>query len=179
MQINFESISYNQAKKDFGWEVSPLFEGTNLEQQWLDFWNLNLDPCRATEGAAGYDIFAPFNFSLKPNEEILVPTGLRLYIDNSLDVVLFVLPRSGAGFKCFIRLANTVGVIDKDYYYAKNEGHIFVKVRNESEDKEWTVKTGEAFAQGVLLPYYLTDRDAEQEKEVRTGGLGSTTKRAM
>ena len=175
MLINFEPVSFAQAQKDFNWEIHPLFEGTNLEKQWMEFWHKNLDPCRSTFGAAGYDLFSPFAFSLKPGEEITIPTGTRVLIDNGLDVGLFIFPRSGAGFKCYTRLANTVGVIDKDYSQSKNEGHIFVKIRNESTEKEWVVKQGDAIAQGVFLNYYLTDRDAEQNKAQRDGGLGSTT----
>lgn len=176
MKINFEPVKVEQANKDFNWEVSPLFEGSNIEQQWHDFWYKNLDPSRATDGSGGYDLYAPFNFSLKPGEEIIVPTGCKVFIERSLNIALFVLPRSGAGFKCYTRLANTIGLIDSDYYgNSKNDGHIFVKVRNESVDKEWSVKRGEAFAQGVFLNYYLTDRDAEQQKATRHGGLGSTT----
>lgn len=175
--IDFSPISYKQAKQDFKWDVNPLFDGTNVEQQWLDFWHNTLDPRRATHGAAGYDLFAPYGFSLKPGEEITIPTGFRVLIQYC-DVALFILPRSGAGFKYYARLANTLGLIDKDYAQSANEGHCFARLRNESSDKEWVVKTGEAYAQGVFLPYYLTARDDMHEKQNRNGGLGSTTKNA-
>jgi len=175
MLIDFEPIPFIQAQKDFNWEINPLFEGTNLEEQWMEFWYENLDPCRATYGAAAYDIFSPYAFTLKPGEEITIPTGTRVLINNSLNIGFFILPRSGAGFKCYTRLANTIGLIDKDYIQSKNKGHCWVKIRNESTEKEWVVKTGDAIAQGVFLNYYLTDRDAEQQKQERDGGFGSTT----
>lgn len=67
-------------------------------------------PKRATKYSAGYDIFSPYSFSLKPNEEIKIPTFVRA-IMNPNDV-LFIVPRSGLGFKYYTRLANTIGVID-------------------------------------------------------------------
>lgn len=171
MLINFEPIPFEQAQKDF----YPQFNYKN-EEDWCQFWYENLDPCRATHDSMGYDIFAPFSFSLKPGEEIKVPTGCRVYIQPDSKIGLFILPRSGAGFKCYTRLANTVGVIDADYYNADNFGHVFAKIRNESTDKEWVVKQGEAICQGVFLPFFTTDRDAEQTKQDRKGGFGSTGK---
>jgi len=175
MKINFEPVDFKFADNVFDWTKLGL-ESKITEQIWLDFWYSNLDPQRATHGSAGYDIYSPYDFSLKPSEEILVPTGVKVFIQPGENIALFILPRSGAGFKCYTRLANTLGLIDSDYYgNSDNDGQIFVKVRNESVDKEWVVKQGEAFAQGVFLNYYLTDRDAEQQKQVRNGGFGSTT----
>ena len=66
-----------------------------------------------------------------------------------------------------------MGVIDSDYFGAANEGHIQIKIVNANEEgKTLTVRSGEAFAQGVFLPYGITmDDDAA---DVRTGGFGST-----
>jgi dUTP pyrophosphatase len=178
MLINFEPISFSQYQKDF--PTNPLetnYPKFQNEEGWFEFWYENLDPSRATNDSAGYDVYAPFDFSLKPNEEITTPTGVKVYIQPGSKIALFILPRSGAGFKCYTRLANTLGLIDGDYYgNSKNEGAIYVKVRNESTDKEWVVKQGEAFCQGVFLPFFTTDRDAEQDKSIRNGGFGSTDK---
>ena len=86
-------------------------------------------PKRATRKSAGYDCYAPFDIDLEPNEEIKVPTGIKSYMLD--DEMLLALPRSGSGFKYYIRLANTVGIIDADYIDSDNEGHIWIKIRNE------------------------------------------------
>ena len=129
-------------------------------------------PKRATSGSAGYDFFALNDFTLAPNETIKIATGVRAYIEEGW--VLKIYPRSGLGFKYRLRLDNTVGIIDSDYYFAENEGHIFIKLTN-CGDKTLTVEKGKAFAQGVFLEYGITvDDDATEE---RTGGFGSTDKR--
>ena len=128
-------------------------------------------PRRATSGSAGYDFFALNDFTLAPNETIKIATGVRVYIEEGW--VLKIYPRSGLGFKYRLRLDNTVGIIDSDYYFAENEGHIFIKLTN-CGDTTLTVEKGKAFAQGVFVEYGITvDDDATEE---RTGGFGSTDK---
>ncbi len=128
-------------------------------------------PKRATVGSAGYDFFAPHDFTLEPNETAKVPTGIRVKIDEGW--VLKIYPRSSLGFKYRLRLDNTVGIIDSDYYFAENEGHIFIKITN-CGDKPLTVEKGKAFAQGVFVEYGITVDD--ECESVRTGGFGSTDK---
>lgn len=130
-------------------------------------------PRRATKGSAGYDFFAPFSFSLPPGSTIKIPTGIR--VEMEADWVLKIYPRSGLGFKYRLQLNNTVGIIDSDYFYSDNEGHIFVKMTNDSnEGKTVEVTSGTGFAQGIFLQYGITlDDDVAQE---RNGGFGSTTK---
>lgn len=130
-------------------------------------------PKRATKYSAGYDIFSPYSFSLKPNEEIKIPTFVRA-IMNPNDV-LFIVPRSGLGFKYYTRLANTIGVIDADYAMSDNEGHIWIKIRNESTDKIMTIKAGEAVCQGIFMNYLMVDGDSTNFGNERNGGFGSTT----
>lgn len=133
-------------------------------------------PRRATSGSAGYDFFAPFAFTLQPGESITVPTGFRVRIQEGW--VLCIFPRSGFGFKYRLQLNNTVGIIDSDYYFADNEGHIFIKLFNDSrEGKTVSVAQGEAFAQGVFMPFGLTMDDEVSSK--RIGGLGSTSKQKV
>ncbi len=129
-------------------------------------------PKRATAGSAGYDFFAPEEFTLAPSQTIKVATGIRVKIEEGW--VLKIYPRSSLGFKYRLRLDNTVGIIDSDYYFADNEGHIFIKITN-CGDKPLTVEKGKAFAQGVFVEYGITvDDDAT---ELRTGGFGSTDKK--
>jgi len=130
-------------------------------------------PRRATKGSAGYDFYAVKSVELAPGESVKMPTGIRAKIDEGW--VLKIYPRSGLGFKYRLQLNNTVGIIDSDYYYSDNEGHIFIKITNDSkEGKTVIIKRGEAFAQGVFLEYGITvDDDAT---EIRNGGFGSTSK---
>lgn len=128
-------------------------------------------PERATKGSAGYDFFAPFDIYLKPGETIKIPTGIRVKMDP--EWVLTLYPRSGLGFKYRLQLNNTVGVIDEDYYYSSNEGHIFAKITNDSnEGKIVTVKRGEGFMQGIFLPFGIIPGD--NTEKIRDGGFGST-----
>ena len=128
-------------------------------------------PRRATSGSAGYDFFSPIAFSLKPNEEIKIATGIRCKIDEGW--VLKIYPRSSLGFKYRLTLNNTVGIIDSDYFFAENEGHIFIKMTN-CGNSEITVEQGKAIAQGIFLEYGITLSD--DQTAVRTGGIGSTDK---
>ena len=128
---------------------------------------------RATIGSAGYDFYAPFAFSLPPGSTIKIPTGIRCKMDE--DWVLKLYPRSGLGFKFRLQLNNTVGIIDSDYFNSDNEGHIFAKITNDSnEGKTLDIGAGAGFMQGIFLEYGITvDDDADG---VRNGGFGSTTK---
>ena len=129
-------------------------------------------PRRATAGSAGYDFFSPVDFELKPGESLKIPTGIRAEMEN--DWVLKLYPRSGLGFKFRLQLNNTVGIIDSDYFHSDNEGHIFIKITNDSnEGKTVQVQAGTGFAQGIFLEYGITvDDDATA---IRNGGFGSTT----
>ena len=128
-------------------------------------------PRRATEGSAGYDFALPFDLSLAPGQTAKIPTGIRAQIDEGW--VLMIYPRSGLGFKYRLQLNNTVGVIDSDYYNSSNEGHIFIKITNDSnEEKTLSLTEGECFAQGVFTPFGITVDDAADG--VRDGGFGST-----
>ena len=131
-------------------------------------------PRRATKGSAGYDFFAPESFTLVPHETILIPTGIRVMIEDGW--VLSLYPRSGLGFRHRLQLDNTVGIIDSDYFEAKNEGHILIKMTSDDhKGKTLSVAAGDGFAQGIFLPFGITvDDEADGE---RTGGFGSTTEK--
>jgi dUTP pyrophosphatase len=104
-------------------------------------------------------------------QTIKIATGIRVQIEQGW--VLQIYPRSSLGFKYRLRLDNTVGIIDSDYFYADNEGHIFIKITNDSnEGKTLSLKKGDGFAQGVFLPYGVTSDD--ETAAVRNGGFGST-----
>ena len=154
----FKKISKNRIEEDFGVR--------HVKDEDIKL------PQRSTKWSAGYDFFAPFNISLMPNQSIAVPTGIRAFMKP--DEVLKIYPRSGLGFKYFTRLANTVGIIDADYKNSDNEGHIFIKIRNEG-DKLLNINKGEAFAQGIFEKYLLVDGDSFDNGGNRNGGFGSTT----
>ena len=163
----FEKVSFNQFDKDFKdtygdqYDVNAVYESIKL-------------PKRATSGSAGYDFYAPVDIELKAGETAKIPTGIRVKILDNW--VLKVYPRSGLGFKFRLQLNNTVGIIDSDYYGSSNEGHIFIKITNDTnEGKTVSVKAGEGFAQGIFVEYGITFDDEVSEK--RDGGFGSTTKK--
>ncbi len=148
------------------------FDNKNNEEI-LSIYDDILLPKRATKGSAGYDFFAPFDIVLKPGETIKVPTGIRVSMEENY--VLKLYPRSGLGFKYRLQLNNTVGIIDSDYYFSDNEGHIFAKITNDSnEGKTLEIKKGQGFMQGIFVEYGITLDD--DTVEVRNGGFGSTTK---
>lgn len=130
-------------------------------------------PQRATSGSAGYDFYAPTDIELKVGETAKIPTGIRVRIDEGWFLAIY--PRSGLGFKYRLQLNNTVGIIDSDYFNSDNEGHIFIKITNDSnEGKTVSVKSGNGFAQGIFTPFGITEDD--DVSEIRNGGFGSTTK---
>ncbi|MEY8410734.1 deoxyuridine 5'-triphosphate nucleotidohydrolase [Lachnospiraceae bacterium 62-26] len=129
-------------------------------------------PKRATRGSAGYDFYAPVSIRLKPGGTIKIPAGIRVKMDEGW--VLKCYPRSGLGFKYRLQLNNTVGIIDSDYFYSDNEGHIFAKITNDSkEGKTVCINAGEGFMQGIFVEYGITKDD--ETVEIRNGGFGSTT----
>lgn len=130
-------------------------------------------PKRATTGSAGYDFFMPFACSLSKHETVIIPTGIRVNIQEGY--FLSIVPRSGLGFKYRLQLDNTIGIIDSDYYFSDNEGHIMAKLTNDSiNSTSCLLKKGSAFSQGIFLEYGITfDDDAS---DIRNGGFGSTNK---
>ncbi len=162
----FEKVSFENFKSAFesdfpnGGDAKEIYDNIKL-------------PRRATTGSAGYDIFAPCDIELAPGETVKIPTGIRVWIEDGW--VLKIYPRSGLGFKFRLQLNNTVGIIDSDYYNSDNEGHIFCRITNDSnEGKTVSVKAGDGFCQGIFVEYGITlDDDTDG---VRNGGFGSTTK---
>ena len=142
----FEKVSKEQFHKD----LKDLF---NTEENLYD--NIKITS-RATKGSAGYDFVSPVDFILKPNEMIKVPSGIRCKIDEGY--VLEIYPRSSLGFKYQTMLANTVGIIDSDYYKALNEGHIIIALMNMGT-KDLVIKAGDRFAQGLFKRFYLAEEE--------------------
>ena len=128
-------------------------------------------PRRSTRGSAGYDFIAPVETVIPAGGRAVIPTGIRCEMQEGWVLMLF--PRSGLGFRHQVRLSNTVGIIDSDYAWAENEGHILVSLRNPL-DRELKIARGDRFCQGIFLPYGLAEE--EQDFATRKGGFGSTGK---
>ena len=164
----FHKVSFEQFAKDW----KDTFEQYSEEELRNIYDSLKL-PKRATTGSAGYDFYAPVDVTMKPGEIVKIPTGIRVEMKEGW--VLKCYPRSGLGFKFRLQLNNTVGIIDSDYFFSDNEGHIFAKLTNDTrEDKTIQIPAGTGFMQGIFVEYGITvDDDADA---VRNGGFGSTTK---
>lgn len=168
----FEKVSFKQFSDGY----SDSFDHLNIsEAEMKKIYDEIKLPQRATVGSAGYDFYSTADFSLSPGETIKIPTGIRAKIADGWVLCLF--PRSGLGFKYRLQLNNTVGIIDSDYYFSDNEGHIFIKITNDTnENKTLNISRGDGFTQGIFIPFGITEDDSAEG--VRNGGFGSTSQRA-
>lgn len=165
--IKFEKVSLEQFTKDLRKVLMPQVTDEDAK----DIYDKIQLPKRGSTGSAGYDFCTPIGFTLEEYDvSITIPTGIRAVMPQNM--FLQMVPRSGLGFKTGARLANTVGIIDSDYYYADNEGHIMLKLV--TGFGRFEVAQGDRIAQGIFLKYYTTDDD--NTTSVRQGGLGSTGK---
>ena len=147
-----------------GFEVAKGFENQGI----------NL-PVRKTKFSAGYDVEAAedciipsFKKGMKPT---LVKTGIKAYMAD--DEVLIIANRSSNPGKKGLILANSIGVIDKDYYgNPDNDGHIMYAFYNIKEE-DIEIKKGDAIGQAIFQKYLVTDDDVAAGD--RTGGFGSTS----
>ena len=154
----FEKISFSQFSHDICDDKS-LYDEYNL-------------PRRATLKSAGYDFYAVNDFIIHPGEIMKIPTGIKVIMND--DEFLGIYVRSSMGFKYNVRLTNQVGIVDGDYYNnPDNEGHMWVSLQNHG-DKDFIVKKGTAFCQGIFTKFLITDDD--NASGVRVSGFGSTNK---
>ena len=103
-------------------------------------------PVYSTDGSAGLDLRAAIDdkINLGPNETILIPTGLSVYIKNK-DYAATILPRSGLGHKKGIVLGNLVGLIDSDY-----QGELMISCWNRSAN-EYIINSLDRIAQLIFI----------------------------
>lgn len=146
-----------------GFEIAKGFE----EKQ------INL-PVRKTKYSAGYDIEAAEDVVIPSFEKgmnpTLVKTGLKAYMQD--DEVMLLYNRSSNPKKKGLIMANSVGVIDKDYYgNPDNDGHFMFAFYN-VKGEDITIKKGEAIGQAIFQKYLTTDDDKSEGE--RIGGFGST-----
>lgn len=159
----FEKVSFDQFVQDWEKQIVRYPEESI-------YGSLKL-PYRKTVDSAGHDFISPADITIRPGDARVIPTGIRCKIEKGWVLLVFI--RSSLGIKAQARIGNGTGVIDGDYYHADNEGHIFIKVENHGNEP-LKLKKGDAFAQGVFLPYGVADKEAVTTK--RTGGIGSTGK---
>ena len=162
----FHKVSFNQFLQD-AQKTGFVDNETNSEFVKILWERIKL-PVRATGGSAGYDFFLPFPFSVYPGAVITIPTGIRAEIQPGW--FLMLVPRSGLGFKHGMRLLNTCGIIDSDYAFADNEGHIMAKI---SVENNMCLQDGDRFMQGLFIPHGVVRSDSTLGLS-RTGGFGST-----
>ena len=137
--------------------------------------NLNLDVVKVEDDIAMCEPItleqlkkATKEYKLKPT---LVSTGMKCKLDP--DTYLELSVRSSCPLNHWLILANSVGIIDKDYYNnVDNEGEIFFQVINLSP-YNLILKKGDIIGQGIIKPYLLTEDDCATGK--RVGGFGSTS----
>ena len=152
----FELISIEQFKKDV---AGYKYEDLKL-------------PFRKTKKSAGYDFISILDIIIKPGEVVKIPTGIKVCLND--DEFLGIYVRSSFGVKYNVRMCNQVGIIDGDYYNNDgNEGHIWICLQNEG-DKEFIIRKGDGFAQGIFQKFLLSDNDTRLNDK-RVGGFGSTT----
>ena len=153
----FEKISYDEFRKSVS-DDRDLYDSIQL-------------PKRSTVNSCGYDIMSVSSGIIEPHESMIFKTGIKVMMNN--DEVLYIYSRSGQGFKNDVSLANSVGLIDADYYdNPSNEGHIMIKLINHGDDA-YLVNAGDKIAQGVFMKYLMVDDD-EGVNNSRNGGFGST-----
>lgn len=162
----FEKVS----REEFGKALKNLCFDVEMVDE---LYNSIYLPKRATKGSAGYDFYSPIYCVLKQGQSVVIPTGIRCKMGEGWVLTLY--PRSGMGFKTGTRLANTVGVIDSDYYFSDNEGHIMLKLVNDGVlGKDVCINVGDGICQGIFLPFGITEDD--NATAIRNGGFGSTDK---
>ena len=161
----FMKVSFSEYKK----AMEKYFKFSSEEIK--EFYDNIVLPKRATVGSAGYDFKVPFSLKIKPQETILIPSGIRCQMCDGW--VLLMFPRSGLGFKYRLQLDNTIGVIDSDYFNSDNEGHIMIKLTNDTnENKTIELDKNQGVCQGIFIPFGITSDD--DVINIRNGGFGST-----
>ena len=157
-------------------------------------------PLRASKTSAGYDFYAVEDLTIPPQAKVEFTTDVKAYMRK--DEMLILVVRSSAGVKNDLMMANTVGIIDSDFYNnPDNEGNIRIILRNlrpelrllgykevniggetisvpQIEDlrekNTVRIKAGERVVQGIFVPVLESDNCSSDNE--RLGGLGSSGK---
>ncbi len=125
-------------------------------------------PTRGTKHSAGYDFFTNEDITIGPKETVIQWSDVKIKLEQNQ--ALLIIPRSSIGIKKHIILANTIGLIDADYYNnEKNNGNIAVALYNYDEEVQ-DIKKGTKIVQGIIINY----NTFEKITTTRKGGIGST-----
>ena len=171
-QLTAEGIELSESKKDFLKFIFTTFvntmESTNMVSHRI--LTIPIELCRdgaklptyATNGSAAMDIYAPEEYTIKPGECIIIPTGLKVNIP--IGYALLIQPRSGMSRKTKLRVANTPGLIDSDYHE-----EIGVIIENiDSPLKDFQIQQdGESLLQGPLYGSSFTIGKGERFAQMR------------
>ena len=147
-----------------GFEIAKGYEDKDIHM-----------PVRKTKNSAGYDVEAasdiviePYKNGMKPT---LIATGLKAYCQ---DDEYYILVNRSSGPKKGLVMANSIGIIDADYYgNESNDGHFYFQYWNFG-DKPLEIKKGDVIGQVIFQKYLTVDHD--NATGMRTGGFGSTNK---
>ena len=147
-----------------GFEIAKGYEDKDIHM-----------PVRKTKNSAGYDVEAasdiviePYKHGMKPT---LIPTGLKAYCQYD---EYYILVNRSSGPKKGLVMANSIGIIDADYYgNESNDGHFYFQYWNFG-DKALEIKKGDVIGQVIFQKYLTVDDD--NATGMRTGGFGSTNK---
>ena len=127
-------------------------------------------PKRGSSESAGYDIISPVDFTVPAGGKVTIYSNVKAYMQSG--EMLIALPKSSGGIKLDLMLANTVGLIDSDYYNnSSNEGNIAVCLRS-LNDEDVTYKAGDGICQVIFMPFLVSDNCNTEDE--RIGGIGST-----
>lgn len=130
-------------------------------------------PKRATKHSAGYDFCSPITLTIQPKQSAMIWTNIKAKFES--DEMLLLCVTSGMGKHC-IMLANTIGVVDSDYYEnISNDGNIGFRLYNFGEEP-YLINIGDKIGQGIFIKYLTVDNEQKIEN-VRVGGYGSTVKK--
>lgn len=164
----FYKVSFKQFDKDYREMVDKNIDHVELKRIYD---SIKL-PTRATECSAGYDFFLPYAITLKAGEETTIPSGIRCKFKKNYG--LFIMSKSGLGTRNRLQINTCISLIDSDYFYCENEGHMSFRIIHDSRDPKavLSLPAGKSFLQGIFFPYGVTHSDNAKEK--RKGGFGST-----
>lgn len=178
----FSKISLNQWCKDWKQYVQPNMSLEEPSQECIKAYDNIKLPYRSSIGSAGYDFTLPYDVIVNyPTCSYVGPmmilTGVRWITNSRFDLKLELHLRSSMAKKYQLKLADTVAIIDSDYYLSDNEGHIFIQMDSDSSKGLKPIVTGERIIQGIISRFELTDDDGYTvSRKPRNGGIGSTGK---
>lgn len=127
-------------------------------------------PKYQTKDSAGFDLVASQDMKILKGMVGKVPTGLA--IEAPKNHFLFIAARGSLFLKKGLVLANSVGIIDRDYFGPSDE--IFLLLLNLGQ-KTALIKKGERLAQGIFIKIdQVKWHEVKAANPKNRGGFGST-----